>query len=152
MNRSAILICLAGLCGFFSLAPSSAAAFEPVPPPYLEEPEEDPPGLPAPSPAVEAPADETPRDTVINRVLAAPGHRSVEVFFGSTEADSSFACRFDGRTRFGCHSPLVLRHLGPGHHTVSLVAVDPSGNVDPTPATFGFRVPALRTAGAYRSD
>jgi hypothetical protein len=141
MSRWTTLLIL-GLLLVSALVATSASAYEPAPPPWLEEFEEHPPGLPSPPPSepTEASADEVPPDTSIDGSATSLGGRWRKFLFVSTEQGSSFVCRFDAREAFACGSPLVLRHLGPGPHTVAVAAVDPAGNVDPTPATYHFRV------------
>jgi hypothetical protein len=64
--------------------------------------------------------------------------------FASTESQSSFQCKVDkGRWR-GCRSPFkrtVKAGAGAGRkHVFQVRAIDRFGNVDPTPARFGWRV------------
>lgn len=125
-----------------------AAAYEPTVPPWLEESLEHPPGLPPPpsapppsAPPEEAPADETSPQTVSNGIKVSADHH-VKLLFSSTEEDSTFTCRLDSHRAFSCESPLVLRHLQPGPHKVTVAAIDSVGNTDPTPVRFHFRVEA----------
>jgi hypothetical protein len=60
--------------------------------------------------------------------------------FGADEAGASFECRLDGRPFRPCRSPFTAKTLSPGRHTFRVRAIDDSGQVDPTPATYGFRV------------
>jgi subtilisin family serine protease len=59
--------------------------------------------------------------------------------FGSNEPGAAFVCRVDtGLFRF-CRAR-ISRRFAPGRHSVRVKAVDPVGNVDPTPAVFRFEV------------
>jgi hypothetical protein len=140
MNRRITFFVLVLLVPAFFV--NSASAYEPTPPPWLEEFQEHPPGLPPPPPAgsQEASPDTTPPDTMVVGSGTTLGGRWREISFISTEEGSSFACRFDGRESFPCASPLILRHLGPGPHNILVAAIDPAGNVDQTPAVYRFRV------------
>ena len=64
--------------------------------------------------------------------------------FASSEGQSSFQCKIDQRRWRGCASPLrrvVLAGGGAGRkHVFKVRAIDRFGNVDPTPARFGWRV------------
>ncbi len=67
------------------------------------------------------------------------GRRRVAFRFASSEAGSRFRCRLDGKPFRACTSPraYVVR---PGRHAFRVVAIDPAGNADPTPALFHFLV------------
>jgi hypothetical protein len=54
--------------------------------------------------------------------------------FTASEAGSTFRCTLDGVTS-DCTSPLDLTGLSPGPHTFGVVARDPAGNTDASPAT-----------------
>jgi CSLREA domain-containing protein len=56
--------------------------------------------------------------------------------FGSNEPDTTFQCSLDGAPFTACTSPVVLEEVQFGTHTLQVRAVDPEGNVDPTPAVF----------------
>ena len=78
------------------------------------------------------------------RLLRTSHRRRWAVFvLASTSADASFICRVDrGRWR-PCPARLVSR-FGLGRHVLRVIARDPSGASDPTPAVFRFRVKRLR--------
>jgi hypothetical protein len=82
-----------------------------------------------------APPDTTPPDTTIT---SGPGglnniaQPSVE--FTSTEAGSTFQCAVNGGLFAACSSPNILGALVDGAITFDVRAIDPAGNVDPTPA------------------
>jgi hypothetical protein len=60
--------------------------------------------------------------------------------FGSSEADSSFECRVDRRRFLPCASPFTVMPLALGRHTFRVRARDDSGQTDPSPAAYSFRV------------
>jgi hypothetical protein len=59
--------------------------------------------------------------------------------FGSNESGVTFSCRIDGGLFRSCPQRLV-RRFGAGPHTLRVVASDPSGIGDRTPAFYRFRV------------
>jgi CSLREA domain-containing protein len=60
--------------------------------------------------------------------------------FSSNEAGSSFQCSLD-RAKFRlCRSPKGYRVAKPGKHLFRVRAIDPAGNVDPTPVRRRFEV------------
>jgi hypothetical protein len=59
--------------------------------------------------------------------------------FASTESQSRFQCRLDKRKWKGCRNPFEGA-VKPGKHLFKVRAIDRVGNVDPTPARFGWRV------------
>ncbi|HMI81829.1 MAG TPA: choice-of-anchor Q domain-containing protein [Solirubrobacterales bacterium] len=87
--------------------------------------------------------DRVPPNT---RIVRAPGRvtflRLAKFTFASTEPQSSFQCKVDGGKWRGCRSPWK-RKVGVGKHVFKVRASDRFGNVDPTPARFGWRVKAL---------
>jgi hypothetical protein len=60
--------------------------------------------------------------------------------FASSEAGSSFECKFDRKPFRACRSPFTTRRLSFGRHTFRVRARDASGQADPTPAFDAFRV------------
>ncbi len=66
--------------------------------------------------------------------------------FGSNEPGSTFQCKLDKRPFKKCRSSKTFKRLKPGKHTLKVRAVDPSGNVDQSPAVARFTVesPELR--------
>jgi hypothetical protein len=81
------------------------------------------------------------------RIVSGPARvtfkQSAKFRFASTEAQSSFQCKVDkGRWR-GCRNPFE-RKVGAGaKHVFKVRAIDRFGNVDSTPARFGWRVKAI---------
>jgi hypothetical protein len=75
------------------------------------------------------------------------GRRARVVFrFGSDTPGARFVCRVDGGLFQFCPATLS-RRFGPGAHAVRVKAVDPAGNVDPSPAVYRFRVRRVGSRG-----
>lgn len=62
--------------------------------------------------------------------------------FASTEAQSHFQCKLDKKKWKACSNPFK-RSVKPARHLFKVRAIDRFGNVDPTPAQFGWRVKIL---------
>lgn len=60
--------------------------------------------------------------------------------FTSDEASSTFQCKLDGKPFRACRSPFTTKRLAPGKHTFRVRARDESGQLDPTPAAYAFRI------------
>jgi large repetitive protein len=112
---------------------SDIGAFElQVPPPSAE-----------PARVTEVPADRTPPNTRIVRGPARLGFKRLAKFrFASTEPQSTFQCKLDGKKWKACANPFK-RSVKPGRHRFKVRAIDRFGNVDPSPARFGWRVKPL---------
>jgi hypothetical protein len=85
---------------------------------------------------VRALGDTTPPNTSI---VAGPSGTTMATTasfnFSSSESGSSFQCKLDSASWKACAESESFSSLTPGGHTVSVRAVDTSGNTDPTPAT-----------------
>jgi len=96
-----------------------------------------------PARVTEVAADRTPPNTRIVRGPARLGFERLAKFrFASTEPQSSFQCRLDKKKWRACANPFK-RSVKPGKHLFKVRAIDRFGNVDPTPARFGWRVKPL---------
>ncbi|HVD10581.1 MAG TPA: hypothetical protein VNB88_08050, partial [Gaiellaceae bacterium] len=77
-------------------------------------------------------------------ITSGPADPTVEtdaVFvFGANEAGSTFECSLDGATFTVCSSPATYLSLDTGAHLFEARAIDPAGNVDPTPAPYGWTI------------
>ncbi|MDX6608634.1 MAG: large repetitive protein [Solirubrobacterales bacterium] len=60
--------------------------------------------------------------------------------FGSSESGSVFQCKLDGKSFRSCRSPFTTKPLALGHHSFKVRARDDSGRLDPSPASYGFKV------------
>jgi Ca2+-binding RTX toxin-like protein len=89
---------------------------------------------------VELPDTSAP-DTVIT---SGPSGRTSDATpkfkFRATEPGSSFECKIDSQPYEACSSPTTLKRLDKGRHVFRVQATDAAGNVDPTPASRGFKV------------
>jgi hypothetical protein len=105
------------------------------------------PPLPSPAPlrVNQVPGDRTPPHT---RIVSGPPRvtfkRLATFRFASSESQSHFQCKVDKRRWKGCASPFQ-RNVRAGvdggrKHVFKVRAIDRFGNVDPTPARFGWRV------------
>jgi hypothetical protein len=124
-------------------APGAVPASPPPPGPCLPPRA---PLVPAPtgSPTPSVSKDTTRPRTFIRkhppRVIRTRHRKARAVFvFGSNEAEVTFACRIDGG-RFRLCPRRLVRRFSIGRHNLQVVARDPSGNGDRTPAVFRFRV------------
>ena len=97
------------------------------------------------------PPDTDPPETTITKspknVIKLKGKKKrakARYTFAADEAGSTFACTVDAKPAKPCTSPLKLKRLKKGRHTVSIVATDVAGNADPTAATDSFKVKRKR--------
>lgn len=85
------------------------------------------PALRAPDPAGAKPAAKTTSTEASFR-------------FSSSERGSRFECALDGAAFAPCSTPTRYRGLALGEHEFRVRAIDRAGNVDPTPATYVWRI------------
>lgn len=64
--------------------------------------------------------------------------------FASTQDDVTFSCRIDDRRFRPCESPLRVRRLPKGRHTVRVLGTDPAGLTDTRPSRWRLRVVGKR--------
>jgi hypothetical protein len=88
------------------------------------------------------PADTTAPNTRLRGPKRVRKGKVATFRFSSTEPGSSFRCKLDTKPARRCRSPrrIKTRNLALGRHRMSVVAVDASGNADPTPAVVKFRI------------
>jgi hypothetical protein len=88
----------------------------------------------------ETPTDRSPPNT---RIASAPPRntykRPAKFRFASSEPQSRFECKLDQKGWIACANPFK-RSVKPGRHFFQVRAIDRFGNVDPTPARFGWRL------------
>jgi hypothetical protein len=86
--------------------------------------------------------DTTPPETTIESKPPDPsGSPSASFAYASNEPGSSFECELDGAAFATCPiAGIGYGGLADGSHTFQVRAIDPSGNVDPTPAGYSFEV------------
>ncbi len=87
-------------------------------------------------------ADTTPPETAIDSKPSDPSDSATASFaYSSNEPGSSFECTLDGAAFASCPAGGVSYDgLGDGPHSFQVRAIDPEGNVDPTPAGYSFSV------------
>ncbi len=86
--------------------------------------------------------DTTPPDTTITGPNGLVNTRRTTFELGSSEARSTFTCAVDGGQPVACDSPFTTPSLQDGVHQITVTAIDPAGNVDPSPISQGFAVDA----------
>jgi hypothetical protein len=87
--------------------------------------------------------DNTLPDTTITAAPPSPSTGSVTFSFSSSQTGSTFQCELDSGGFTACTSPKPYSGLTSGSHTFRVRAIDPAGNVDPTPATHTWTVDAV---------
>ncbi len=60
--------------------------------------------------------------------------------FTANERGSIFQCKIDSKPFKGCRSPFTTKQLSFGPHTFKVRARDKSGKLDPSPASYSFKV------------
>jgi hypothetical protein len=102
----------------------------------------DPAGNVDPTPAARTwTVDLTPPETSISSGPTSPTNQTSATFaFTATETGSTFECRLDGGAFAPCSSPDSYSGLVAGAHTFQVRAIDPAGNVDPTPASYAWTI------------
>ena len=112
--------------------------------------------FPAPRPNSVAPAEracpasigeaggaggEGPPQTKLRRKPPKRGRDRTPTFgFASDESGATFQCKLDRRPYRPCRSPFTARRLPLGRHTFRVRARDRSGEVDPSPAFYAFKL------------
>jgi large repetitive protein len=85
--------------------------------------------------------DKTPPQTFIN---SGPGARTTDTTprftFSSSEKNSRFVCKRDGKGFSPCDSPKTLKPLSRGRHGFYVRAIDAFANKDATAAAYVFKV------------
>ena len=80
--------------------------------------------------------DLTPPPVVIDVAPAAVTRQSTALFaFSSADPNAAFRCSLDGAEPAVCVAPASYAGLSQGSHSFSVRAIDPAGNLSPTPAT-----------------
>jgi hypothetical protein len=84
--------------------------------------------------------DVTPPDTILGHGPKHRSHKRKAVFvFGATEP-ASFVCRLDKTKQVACTSPFKKRLKRYGKHKITITAIDASGNVDPSPVVYTWKI------------
>jgi hypothetical protein len=99
-----------------------------------------PGGVPPIPPALASTDDRVPDTRITLRPRAKTRDRSPTFGFISTERNSTFRCRVDGRAFRTCATPLTLSRQSLRKHTFQVAARSSKGLLDDTPATAKFKV------------
>jgi len=95
-----------------------------------------------------APDTTPPLTTIVARPPDPSPSATVSFGYESNEPGSTFQCSLDGAAFAPCPSAgITYSGLADGAHSFQVRAVDPSANVDPTPAGFSFSVAAAPPGG-----
>lgn len=81
-----------------------------------------------------------PQSFLLSKPSKRTRDRTPSFRFGADEADVRFQCKVDSRPFRGCRSPFTTRRLAFGFHTFKVRAVDSGGRIDPTPASYRFKL------------
>ncbi|HET9677102.1 MAG TPA: hypothetical protein VFP21_06325 [Solirubrobacterales bacterium] len=92
-----------------------------------------------------------PDTTITEGPTGTSGSSSTSFSFSSTDFGSTFQCSLDGAAYAACSSPQAYGGLGNGAHTFKVRAIDPAGNVDPSPAERKFEVNTLANSATMSS-
>jgi hypothetical protein len=85
-----------------------------------------------------------PQTTLRRKPAKTTSDRTPTFRFGADESGSSFQCKLDAKPFKTCRSPFTTKQLKLGHHTFKVRARDSSGKLDPSPASYGFKVVAKK--------
>jgi len=87
--------------------------------------------------------DKTPPETALtSEPAAATTATSASFSFVSNESNSTFSCKVDSGRWGRCKAPRAYSGLALGSHSFAVRAIDSAGNIDPTPATWSWKVEA----------
>jgi len=79
--------------------------------------------------------------TLLKRTPPRRTHDRTPTFrFAADERGVTFQCKLDGKPYRPCHSPFTAKKLAFGRHVFRVRARDDSGKLDPSPASYAFRV------------
>jgi hypothetical protein len=82
----------------------------------------------------------TPQTTLRRKPPKRTADRTPTFRFGADEAKARFQCKLDKAAYKACRSPFTSKKLGFGAHAFKVRAIDSDGRVDPSPASYRFRV------------
>jgi hypothetical protein len=79
--------------------------------------------------------------TLLKRTPPHKTHDRTPTFgFAADERGVTFQCKLDGKPYRSCRSPFTSKKLSLGRHVFRVRARDDSGKLDPSPASYAFRV------------
>ncbi len=86
------------------------------------------------------PSQGTPQTALRGKPPKRTEDRTPTFRFGADEAKARFQCKIDKAAYKACRSPFTSKKLSFGAHSFKVRAVDSGGRVDPSPASYRFRV------------
>ncbi|MFL5874021.1 MAG: hypothetical protein ACJ75T_11200 [Solirubrobacterales bacterium] len=86
------------------------------------------------------PPAETPQTTLRRKPPKRTSDRTPTFRFATDATKAQFQCKVDKTAYRTCRSPFTTKRLGLGAHTFKVQAIDSSGRIDPSPASYRFRV------------
>ena len=81
-----------------------------------------------------------PDTSIVSGPAQLTNQTSAQFAFTSNEAGSTFSCSIDGGAFQPCSSPKAYSSLSEGSHEFRVRAIDPSGNVDASPASRSWNI------------
>jgi uncharacterized membrane protein len=81
-----------------------------------------------------------PKTSITSSPPSLTSSTSASFSFTSTKTGSTFQCSLDGAAFSACSTPQSYTNLTNGSHTFQVRAIDPAGNIDPTPASYTWTV------------
>lgn len=84
--------------------------------------------------------DDPPATTITRAPKKKVKSKMARFAFTSSEPDSIFQCKRNGRRWRKCTSPRTYLKFKKGRHVFRVRAIDAVGNVDPTPAKYNWRI------------
>jgi hypothetical protein len=88
-----------------------------------------------------------PQTTLRRKPPKRSADRTPTFRFGADEAKAGFQCKLDKTAYKACRSPFTSKKLGVGAHAFKVRAIDSDGRVDPSPASYRFRVVPKAASG-----
>lgn len=88
-------------------------------------------------------ADSTAPETILGKHPRKRTTKRRAVFTWTASESATFSCTLDGAPPASCASPFVKRVRAGRRHRFSVTATDAAGNVEPTAATFAWRLKRL---------
>ncbi len=84
-----------------------------------------------------------PHTTITGQPPVVTNTESATFMFSSTKPQSTFQCEIDGKGFEACTSPFMYGGLAEGPHSFTVMSRDTAGNIDPSPATFAWKIDRL---------
>jgi len=95
------------------------------------------------APDVSAPDTSLTR-TPKKKVKSKKKRKKARFAFGSSEPGSTFSCSLDGGAAEPCDAGTFIKKVKRGRHAFEVAATDSSGNTDPTPASYTWKLKRKR--------